>query len=365
MLPWPRLSVLLLSLALAGCGWLVPDFGLSPPDLAAIEDLGDAGDLAAGELGEVGETLEDFVIPPQETWTGDLPVVPSWNCPVSLETLAPLPITGSFALEAQPSSVNLLSVYYSHCSETQSNPGPETAFLLAPSVPSRLELRLDCPPPCRAYLIREGCYFQNFQGCWNQDTGVWPSPVVSPGTWVLAVEQPIPEGQLAPPPFSIHGALTPLEPPADCPPDDLLRWSQLAPLGDDTVGTSLTLCLAPDAPDRVKTACAARSDTFGGMGELLLELVPDLPADPTAWLDLTITAQEPAFTFHASLGAADCSPEDFGCVSVGVGQPGPARFSTLAFADLPLRLRLEGDSAEVFPARQRCFDIEVTFRPNH
>ena len=65
MLPWPRLSVLLLSLALAGCGWLVPDFGLSPPDLAAIEDLGDAGDLAAGELGEVGETLEDFVIPPR------------------------------------------------------------------------------------------------------------------------------------------------------------------------------------------------------------------------------------------------------------------------------------------------------------
>jgi hypothetical protein len=161
-------------------------------------------------------------------------------------------------------------------------------------------------------------------------------------------------------------ALTPLEPPADCPADHLLRRSEVPPLATEGwVGTTLSLCLPPDGPDRLKTDCAASRDAFGGMPELLLEFLPDLESPATTQLDLAVSPKTPDFGFYASLGAADCSPQDFGCGAVEAGQSGPFRYSALAFAGTPLRLRLEGDSREVFPLRSRCFEIEVAFGPGH
>jgi len=267
-----------------------PDFNPGPdsqvwPDTPPTGDAGD--DLVTADGGE------DVVVPPL------------WECQTPIALLSPTIETGSFTRCAQQAVENFIYIYYSLCGVEEPISGPELGWFLQVDQVATLGVEVACEGVCWAYLMKDGCNYQNIQTCWNpQETPVL-SGDVRPGTWYVAVEQmEFPGTPTAPgwvgPPFDVHVALNRTHAHPGCAADGALPLSEVLETGtcelQGDTGWRLwshagTLPSPGYGADRAWLPCIAGAtpvDPLGGMPEYILRVDAYL-SGPARRVDITAT----------------------------------------------------------------------------
>lgn len=339
------LTVLAFLLGLPGCSFLLPDFGIQTPDLFLSADLdAEAQDLsdATADLDADVWDLSGVDLPYEDLGQED---APAWNCHVGLEYLETSTYRWSFADHGMGSVRNMLSVYYELCGDSEPVQSPETTYILTPQQAVYFTMSLDCQPPCKAWLMRDGCYYYNVQGCWQADLPLIGGLLLGAGLYVMGVEQPLQEGMIMAPPFSVHVAMNPLEPPADCAEDLAVRWSAMETAAGDTRRTALAPALDWTLADRIRTSCAASSDALGGMPEYALRFIPDFGDDKVRRLRIEVQPAKGATErLYLSVNGAGCGVTGKELLCASVEDAESLEEELLVFDGQELFVYLEADS---------------------
>ena len=231
---------------------------------------------------------------------------PLWECLTPMDLLAEGVETSSFTRFGQLAEDNFIYVYYSLCGVDLPISGPELGWFLQVGQVASLDVMVACQGPCWAYLMKDGCYYQNTEACWRPHDTPFLHWDVMPGLWYVAVEQMEEEGVPAPPgwigpPFDIHVALNRTHAHPGCQEDGNLHLSDVLAEGTceerdgETwrVWTHLGVLPAPgQGTDRAWIPClagAAPLDPIGGMPEYILRLNADQPGVSAARVDVAVT----------------------------------------------------------------------------
>ncbi|MFH1532361.1 MAG: hypothetical protein ABIK09_16680 [Pseudomonadota bacterium] len=259
---------------------------------------------------------------------GDVAAPPVWECQTPMELLSPSVETSSFTRFAQLAEGNFIYVWYSLCDEEEPVSGPERGWFLQVDQVASMSLQVACEGPCWAYLMKDGCNYQNIQTCWNPHETSTLSWDVLPGTWYVAVEQmeqagiPAPPGWVGPP-FDIHAALNRTHQHPGCVPDGVLPLSEILEEGTCEVHEGIgwrvwsrlgSLPAPGDGKDRAWLPCAAGAadvDPIGGMPETILRLEADIPGDARrvdliATLDPGVPSGVPSWAGILGLAGPPC-----------------------------------------------------------
>ena len=341
-----RLHTCVLLLVLGpGCNLILPSLpadGVTAPDAAgdgiATSDSPGGADLSSPTDHSVRpDTPMGWDLPPGTDVPTDLPgpdggedvtAPPLWECQTPVGLLAESLETHSFTRFGVSAENNFLYIYYSLCGVEEPISGPEKGWFLLVDEVSTLGVQVACDGPCWAYLMKDGCNYQNIEACWSPHDTPLLSWSVLPGTWYVAVEQMEEEGVPAAPgwvgpPFDIHVALNRTHGHPGCVEDGVLPLSEVLATGaceaqDDTtwrVWTRVGSLPSPgEATDRVWLPCTAGAlpvDPVGGMPETILRLVTDLPGEArrvrvTATLDPGVPGGLPGWAGILGIAGPPC-----------------------------------------------------------
>ena len=217
-------AALLLTVCVAGCPFTLPRPQL--PEAASGDTPADASPIDAGD-GSLQPPLEDVAEPKDRWWfVPDTPFAPDdpdpvwdivwqdfpnppdgsppidagggegeWECEIG-GLARPHGIFGaeimthSFFRRTEVLDPHLITVSHTSCGIGGYNPQQEErTYPLKVDFPSSLRVTLECNAPCYAFLMKNGCHYENISGCWFGDSGqVQMEAELLPALYVLGVE---------------------------------------------------------------------------------------------------------------------------------------------------------------------------------
>ena len=312
---------LLLTLCLAGCPFTLPKPQL--PEAASGDTPADASLMDAVD-GSLPPPLEDVAEPVDRWWFvpdtavapddpfpvwdtiwQDLPDPPDewtpidagggggvWECEIG-GMARPHGIFGteimthSFFRRNEVLDPHLITVSWVTCGTGGYNPQQEErTYPLKVDFPSSLRATLECNAPCYAFLMKNGCHYENIAGCWFGEEGnVQMDAELLPALYVLGVEFLSTEGLESEDfQFDLHVALNHKLGQQECQVDSQFHYSDMDEACTSGKGGSASATVAGaldwSKQDDFYLGCSqfgTPADPVGGVPDVAHSFVADFP----------------------------------------------------------------------------------------
>ncbi len=293
--------------------WFVPDTTTAPDDPFPVWDV----------VWQDTPKPPDGLAPPdvgggEGEWVCEIGGVPQ-----PLDIFGPDIVTHSFFRRSEILDPHLITVSYKSCGIDGYNPQQEEkTYPLKLDFPSTIRISLECNYPCYAFLMKNGCHYENITGCWYGEEGqVQAEMELLPALYVLGVEfLSQPDVAAEDFQFDLHLALNHKLGQEECAAESHLLYSDLeescAPGKEGLASATVDGTLGWDSQDDFYLGCSqfgTPADPVGGVPDVAHALTLDFPGPGPATVSAELAfpgAQPGAQAGILALTGAPCGASD-------------------------------------------------------